>query len=282
MTQKRYNKFTARRKGIRTIGKASSSFLQQLGVFNITKNISMITAYHLVSRLKAYVKRKTQMIEKQKNKFITMVKDKLHSWISTNNSKDIQITSMMLNLVKANEHKMPREVFHQLTSCLITKRYNTYIDEIRNIHTLGFRTIWRIQNFKKFVMNAKRRNFPPMTFNDHDVEPCNRECYRLLAQNRLTKFNITTDPLLWIINQYNSQPARSPRVPTNIFLDPMNIHPANNNGCLNCRHTCGHNIRRRDSIPLHRARLSQHNANQNANTNDRNFSDNSHSMQNNN
>ena len=152
-----------------------SSFFQQIGIFNITRKVSKNTAHYLVSRLKAYVKKKTQMIEKQKNNFIKMVKNKLHSWISTNNLQDIQITSMMLNLIKANEHKMPREVFHQLTSCLITKRYNTYINELRNIRTLGFRPIWRIDNFKKVVMNTKRLTFPPMTFNDHDVEPSSNE-----------------------------------------------------------------------------------------------------------
>ena len=115
------------------------------------------------------------MIKKQKHNFIAMVKNKLHSWISANNLQDIQITSMMLNLIKENEHKMPREVFHQLTSCLITKRYNIYINELRNIRTLGFRPIWRIDNFKKVVMNTKRLTFPPMTFNDHDVEPSSNE-----------------------------------------------------------------------------------------------------------
>ena len=157
---------------------------------------------------------------------------KLHEHVTSSNIQDIRILSKMLNLVKQHQGNMDRKCFLQLTSCLITKRFDTYLDEKRNIVKQGEYVNEKIRALNQFVLDAKMFNLPNVNVNandDNDVDPENRECYRLLAQHPSTKYNLTTDPLIWINHQDTLTPrAQQQQPPSTIFCERRNVQQGYN------------------------------------------------------
>ena len=77
---------------------------------------------------------------------------KLHEHVTSSNIQNIRILSKLLNLVKQNQGNMDKKCFLQLTSCLIMKQFDTYLDKKRNIVKQGEYVNKKIRALNQFVL----------------------------------------------------------------------------------------------------------------------------------